>query len=70
MKNLVIVLLVLLGLYWLADHFAPLPLNHESLGLYNHASHRVLGFVFLVLAAFFTWLWKFCNQKSIKADNA
>lgn len=62
MKNLVIVILVLLGVYWLFDHFAPLPLNHESLGLFNHTIHKILGIIFLVLAGFFTWLWKFKKQ--------
>jgi hypothetical protein len=62
MKNTIIIVLVLLGLYWLVDHVAPLPLNHESLGLYNHMIHRIIGVVLLVLAAFFTWKWKFKNQ--------
>ncbi len=59
MKNIIIIVLVLLGLYWLADHYAPLPLNHESFGLYNHMIHRIIGVVLLALAAFFTWKWKF-----------
>jgi hypothetical protein len=55
--------LVLLGLYWLLDHSAPLPLSHESFGLFNHTAHRILGVVFLVVAAFLAWLWKFRNQQ-------
>ncbi len=38
MKTLVIVILVLFGLYWLFDHAAPMPLNHEQFGLYEHLS--------------------------------
>jgi hypothetical protein len=59
MKNLIIIVLVLLGIYWLFDHYAPLPLSHESFGLYQHSIHRIIGVVLLVLAAFFTWKWKF-----------
>ncbi len=62
MKNTIIIVLVLLGLYWLFDHFAPMPLNHESLGLYAHNIHRTLGVIFLALAAFFAWKWKFRNR--------
>lgn len=58
MKTLIIVLLVLLGLYWLIAHTAPLPLSHESFGMYNHMVHRIIGVVLLVLAGFFTWKWK------------
>ncbi|MBX4197722.1 hypothetical protein KW782_00100 [Candidatus Parcubacteria bacterium] len=58
MKNTIIIVLVLLGIYWLFDHTAPLPLNHASFGLYNHGVHRIIGVVFLAVAAFFTWKWK------------
>ncbi len=61
MKNTILVILYLLALYWLFDHYSPLPLNHESLGLYAHNIHRIIGGVFLVLAVFFTWKWKFKN---------
>ncbi len=57
MKTTIIIVLVLLGVYWLFDHYAPLPLSHESLGLYNHTIHRVLGVVFLI-AAVVVWKWK------------
>ena len=46
-KVLIIALLVLLGFYWLLDHSAPLPLNHDSFGLYNHDIHRIIGVVFI-----------------------
>jgi hypothetical protein len=59
MKNLIIAALVVLGLYWLFDHYAPWPLNHESLGLFYHTAHRIVGVVCLALAVFFTWFWKF-----------
>ncbi len=59
MKNLIIIILVLSGIYWLVDHYAPFPLNHESLGLYAHTIHRIVGVVLLAIAAFFGWKWKF-----------
>ena len=59
MKTTLIILLIIVGLYWLVDHAAPMPLNHESFGLYEHTIHRVIGLVFLVAAGFFTWKWKF-----------
>ncbi len=59
MKNLIIIALLAVGIYWLVDHYSPLPLNHESLGLYNHGIHRIIGIVCLVLAGIFGWLWKF-----------
>jgi hypothetical protein len=55
MKVGVIVLLVLIGLYWLIDHAAPLPFNHEQFGLYNHTIHRVIGIVFLIAAGVAGW---------------
>lgn len=58
MKTIVIVVLVILGLYWLLDHRSPLPLNHEQFGLYNHTVHRILGVVLLVAAGVVGWLWK------------
>jgi hypothetical protein len=58
MKDLIISVLILLGLYWLFDHHAPWPLSHDSLGLYYHTAHRIVGVVFLGLAVFFTWFWK------------
>lgn len=61
MKNTIIILLVLLGIYWLFAHADPMPLNHESMGLYEHGIHRIVGAVCLVLAAFFAWKWKFRN---------
>lgn len=58
MKVFVVIVLVIIGLYWLLDHASPLPFNHESLGLYNHMIHRTIGVVFLI-AAGAVWLkWK------------
>lgn len=57
MKMSVILLLVILGIYWLADHYAPLPFNHESLGLYQHDIHRGMGVVLLILAGLVWWKW-------------
>jgi hypothetical protein len=58
MKKLLIILLVLLGVYWLFDHTDPLPLNHEQFGLYEHTIHQVVGLVFLVVAGLVGFLWK------------
>lgn len=57
MKALAIVVLIILGIYWLVDHAAPLPLNHEDFGLYNHTIHRIMGIVFLALAGLVAWKW-------------
>ena len=61
-KVLIIALLVLLGFYWLLDHSAPLPLNHDSFGLYNHDIHRIIGVVLFVIAGVVAW-----KRKGIKA---
>jgi len=58
MKMLIVILLIIFGLYWLFDHTAPLPLNHEQFGLYQHNLHRILGVVLLVAAALVGWVWK------------
>ena len=55
MKNIIVVLLVVIGFYWLFDHYAPLPLNHESFHLYNHSIHRVTGVILLVVAGILAW---------------
>ena len=57
MKIGLVSLLVILGLYWLLDHSAPLPFNHEQLGLYEHNIHRAMGVVFLVVAAGVWFKW-------------
>jgi hypothetical protein len=62
MKKAIIIILVVVGLYWLFDHTSPLPLNHESLGLYEHSIHRVIGVVCLAIAAFFAWKWRAKTQ--------
>lgn len=64
MKNTILIVLILIGLYWLVDHAAPLPFNHESLGLYNHNIHRVIGLLFFAVAGFFAWKWKSNNGKT------
>ncbi len=58
MKILVVVLLVIFGLYWLIDHTAPLPFNHEQFGLFNHTIHRIVGVIFLIAAGLVVWKWK------------
>ncbi|MBI4080940.1 MAG: hypothetical protein HY430_04180 [Candidatus Levybacteria bacterium] len=57
-KQIVVVLLVLVGLYWLIDHTAPLPFNHEQFGLYQHGIHRIIGVVFFAAAGLAWWKWK------------
>ncbi len=57
MKLTVVIVLVVLGFYWLVDHADPMPFNHEQLGLYNHGIHRILGLVFLVGAGLTSWKW-------------
>ncbi len=59
MKNLIAIVLILLGIYWLVVHYAPLPFNHESFGLYNHMIHRIVGVILLALGGYLVWLWKF-----------
>jgi hypothetical protein len=58
MKKVIVIILVILGIYWLVDHYAPLPLNHESFGLVEHGIHRIIGVVLLVVAALVAWKWK------------
>lgn len=58
MKKTIVVILVILGAYWLFDHHSPWPLNHDSLGLYAHNIHRIIGIVLIVIAAFVAALWK------------
>ena len=53
-----VIVLVIIGLYWLIDHTAPLPFNHEQLGLYQHNIHQIIGIVFLIVAGFVWWKWK------------
>jgi membrane protein DedA with SNARE-associated domain len=56
MKTTIVIILALLGLYWLAYHFGPY--SHAYFGLYNHMAHRVIGVVLLVVAALIAWKWK------------
>lgn len=62
MKTSVVILLILLGLYWLFDHYRPLPLNHESFGLYQHNLHRIAGVAFLIAAVAVGFFWKRKNK--------
>lgn len=57
-KNIVVAVLVVLAVYWLFDHAAPLPLSHEQFGLYQHNIHRLMGVIFLVIAALVWWKWQ------------
>ena len=56
MQKFLIIVLVLLGLYFLIVHTAPLPLNHEAIGLgTNHMVHRLFGVILLAGAGFLWW---------------
>ena len=56
MKQLILIVLVLAGLYFIFDHRDPLPLNHEAIGLgVNHMAHSLFGIVLLVVASFVWW---------------
>jgi hypothetical protein len=61
MKNIIVIVLVVLGLYWLLDHTGPF-LSHESFGLYAHSIHRIIGVVLLIVAALVAWKWKGNNR--------
>ena len=55
MKQLIIIVLILVGFYFLIDHRAPLPLNHEAIGLgTNHMAHSIFG-ILLFIAAGYLW---------------
>lgn len=58
MKMLIIIILVVMGFYWLIGHTSPFPLNHEQFGFYEHSLHRIIGVVFLIIAGLVVWLWK------------
>lgn len=58
MKNIIIIVLILLGLYWLFAHAALFPFSHESFGLYEHTIHRIIGVVVLVIGVVLAWRWK------------
>lgn len=54
-KMIAIVVLAVLGLYFLFGHYPPFPLSHEDLGLTNHDIHRIIGVVLLVAAGYVWW---------------
>ncbi len=58
MKIIVIIILMLLGIYWLVDHTSPMPFNHESFGLFEHNIHRLIGVVFFITAVVVGLKWK------------
>ncbi len=54
-KLALIIVLVIVGLYFLIDHMPPLPFNHQDVGLGKlHIAHAVFGIV-LISAAFVLW---------------
>lgn len=56
MKQLIIIVLILVGFYFLIDHRAPLPLNHEAIGLgTNHIAHSVFGIILFIAAGYLWW---------------
>lgn len=53
MKQCIVIVLILAGFYFLIDHRAPMPLNHETIGLgTNHIAHSVFGIILLIAAVF------------------
>jgi hypothetical protein len=57
MKMLIVSIFVLLGVYWLAAHYPPIPFSHEQLGLYQHGIHRMVGVIFLIAAGIVWFAW-------------
>ena len=56
MKQIVVIVLIIAGLYFLLDHTDPIPLNHEAIGLgANHMAHSLFGIVLFVIAGFVLW---------------
>jgi hypothetical protein len=52
----VFVLFVIVGLYFVLFHRAPLPLNHEAIGLGNmHFVHDIIGVVLIGIAGLIWW---------------
>lgn len=55
-KQVILIVLILVGVYFLFDHTDPLPLNHEAIGLgANHMAHSLFGVVLFVAAGFVWW---------------
>lgn len=53
MRKYIIIVLVLLGVYFVFIHRDPLPLNHEAIGLgTNHLAHSIFGIILFVIAGF------------------
>ncbi len=64
-KQIIVVVVALLGLYMLLMHQPPLPFNHEEIGLgTNHLAHGVIGIILLVGAGF---LWHKSRKKKVQA---
>jgi hypothetical protein len=57
MKPVAVIVLTLLGIYWLIAHTPPFPFSHEQLGLYAHDAHRLTGVAFLIAAGLVGWKW-------------
>ena len=56
MKQLIIIVLILAGLYFLIDHKAPLPLNHEAIGFgINHIAHSAVSIILFIPAGYLWW---------------
>ncbi len=55
-KYILFVILLLIGIYMLTDHYPPLPFNHEQMGLgANHMAHRGVGILFILASIFVFW---------------
>lgn len=54
-KTITIVILAILGVYFLVAHYPSFPLSHESIGLPNHTIHRIIGIVLLAGTGYLWW---------------
>ena len=51
-----VIVLVILGVYFLVFHADPLPANHEAIGLGDqHAVHSIVGILLLIGAVLIIW---------------
>lgn len=57
-RAIVIVVLAILGVYFLVAHYPSFPLSHESIGLPNHTIHRIIGVVLLAGTGYLWWKGK------------
>ncbi len=55
-KQIVTIIIGIIGVYFLVFHTTPLPLNHEDIGLGNaHVAHGIFGIVLFAVALY---MWR------------